>query len=86
MFDHSNGSFTGNPFSVVAGDSGSDVPSADSLSSDNDDDDDAPVLPDVACNYDNHHFPDLEQRYVKVSLPYFSISLILIGKMFRLLQ
>ena len=75
LFDLSKGSFTGNPFSVVAGDSGSDVPSADS---DDDDDDDAPVLPDVECYYDNHHFPDLEQRYVQISLPYFSVSLILI--------
>ena len=73
LFDQSNGSFSGNPFSVVAGDSGSDVPSTDSLS---DDDGDASVIhvPEVECHYDNHHFPDLEQRYVPISLYHYLIS------------
>ena len=59
LFDQNNGSFTGNPFSGIA--SGSDVSSIYSLS----DHEDA-VSADVEPYYDNHHFPDLEKRFVQI--------------------
>ena len=85
LFDHSDCSLTGNPFSVVAGRSYSAKSSVSSLQSDDDDDDDdAPVLPDVDSHYGNHPIPELEQRYGPIALC--SILSICICKLLRYLR